>query len=208
MTVSGSQDIRVQTIADAGVTESLANTPLAQWADVFVRLAKQYQIDQNWIISYLRWETGFGAAGPGGRHPSMDLNDPWDLLCGTPETACSGAKWDEAVCTRAPNGYCYYRFPTMEAGIEAGYQNWGSYVARGWTTWFSSLSVALCGRPGGCDSPWVGNVIQQGQQNEARWPPVPVEPPGPPANHSPIIVVGLILVGAGAAMLLSSGGAR
>jgi len=204
MTVSADQDIRVQTITADGMREALAGTPLASWADVFVRLADQYGIDRNWIISYLRWETGFGSAGPGGRHPSMGFNDPWDLLCGTPDSACSG-EWPGAVCTRAPNLYCYQAFPTMEAGIEAGYQNWGSYVARGWTTWFTSLSVALCGKPAGCAGQWVQNVIAQGQQNEARWP---IGTPQPqPSAISPVLVFGVILVGAGAALLLSRGGA-
>jgi hypothetical protein len=159
-----------RTISDEGVRAKLAGTPLESWAGTFLTLSRQYGIDPNWIVSYLQWETGFGGT-VGDLHPSMLFNDPWDMLCGVPGEPCgSGSRWGSVECRRAPNDYCYYVYPSMEAGIEAGYRNWQSYIQRGWTNYFSSLSVALCGNPAGCDSQWVPNVIAQADSNAARWP--------------------------------------
>jgi hypothetical protein len=167
--ITGESDIRVQTVSPQAAYEKLNGTPMQQWADVFIRLSNNYSIDLNWILSYLQWETGFGGAG--GRHPSMDFNDPWDMLCASPGQPCNCAPiFGASGVVTAPNGYCYYTWPTMEAGIEAGYKNWKSYIDRGWTNWFSSLSVSLCGNPAGCSGEWVQNVINQANYNASHWP--------------------------------------
>lgn len=169
MTVTGDTPVIGRTISDDGVRAKLAGTPLESWASTFVRLSNQYGIDPNWIVSYMQWETGFGGT-VGDLHPSMLFNDPWDMLCGVPGGACGTPGPGAIECRRAPNDYCYYVYPTMEAGIEAGYANWKSYVDRGWSNYFSSLSVALCGNPAGCGGSWVANVIAQANDNAQRWP--------------------------------------
>lgn len=181
MSIENSTPITIQSVSSQAAVDKLAGTPLEPWTQLFIDLAISYSIDLNWVLSYMQWETGFGSAGPGGRHPSMDFNDPWDMLCGTPSSGSLGTSIQGASgCVPAPNGYWYVQFPTMEAGIEAGYRLWQSYVGKGWSDWFTSLSVALCGNPDGCNSPWVGSVIQQGNINAAHWPYVPPGPPPPP----------------------------
>lgn len=214
MTVTADSPITIQTVSPQAALDKLAGTPLEPWTQVFIAMAESYRIDLNWVLSYLQWETGFGSAGPGGRHFSMEYNDPWDFLCGVPGGDCGPPLGEGAIdCHRAPNGYCYSVFPTMEVGIEAGYKNWVRYVNNGWSTWFTSLSVALCGNPSGCSGGWVNNVIRQGQENAERWPYVP---PGdgnggdgqlPPAISLALpILAGLALM-AGSVLLLRKGGA-
>jgi len=177
MSISGNSDIRMQSVSPAAAYAKLAGTPLQPYADLFVSLSQQYGIDLNWVLSYLQWENGFGAG-----HFSMNFNDPWDMLCGVPGSPCDGSNppWGAIRCERAPNDYCYWVFPDMATGIESGYRNWVRYVKNGWTSWFSSLSVALCGDPAGCSSPWVQNVINQGDLNSQQWPYTGPPPPGPP----------------------------
>lgn len=185
--IVGSTLVTTQTVSKQAAWDKLRGTPLEPWTNLFIQGAYAYGIDLNWILSYLQWETGFGEG-----HFSMDFNNPWDMLCsaGAPE------------CRQAPNGYWYRAYATMEEGIEAGYQLWASYVARGWNTWFTSLSVALCGNPAGCVSSWVDMVIAQGQANADLWPYT-----GPPTDGNDLLtelmrfaaplMLGLVLVGIG-----------
>jgi hypothetical protein len=211
LTITHDTLISVPTISDDGVRAKLAGTPMESWADTFIAKSRQYQLDPNWVMGYLQWETGFGSAGPGGIHPSMLFNDPWDLLCGVPDGACGAAGFYGSIeCRRAPNGYCYHVYASMEAGIEAGYLNWQSYIQRGWNTYWTSLSVALCGVPAGCASTWVDSVIAQANDNAARWPYTGEPPPPPPpleASGTFAMVLGLgFLVGGAATWWLTKQG--
>jgi len=157
-----------------------------------VQLAYTYEIDLNWILSYLQMENDFGSAGPGGRHFSMDHNNPWDNLCYPYDVPQCGRypaeNWGATHCKDPGNEYCYAVYPSMEIGLAAGYRQWQNYKSRGWDTWYKSLSVALCGNPGGCNSQWVDNVISTGRLNEQRWPYTGPEPTPQPV---PITRVGL-----------------
>ncbi len=156
--------ITVQSVSPQAAFDKLAGTPMQPYAQLFIDLSLAYNIDLNWILSYLQWENGFGAAND----IFSTHHDPWDLLCSCGSGNCS---YPGCIgCRLASNGYCYYAFDNNENGIQAGYINWQSYVARGWNTWFNSLSVALCGNPNGCSSGWVNNVIVQGDLNSRTWP--------------------------------------
>ena len=171
--------ITVKSVAPQAAWDKLEGTPLKPYTQLFIDLSNIYSIDLNWILSYLQWESGFGAAN----NIFSLLHQPWDMLCGFPP--CSqygGYSYPGFIDCRDPgNGYCYLNFDNNQNGIQAGYINWQGYVARGWTTWFTSLSVALCGNPAGCGSAWVNNVIAQGDLNSRTWPyigPPPVCDPG------------------------------
>ncbi len=181
--IANDSDIRVPTISDQGVREKLAGTPLAAYTDLILDLSRRHNIDPNWVLSYLEWESGFGAANDF----SMPNNNPWDMFCypypGSMADCGPSEQWGASGCVvieTSEGQRCFAVYPSMEVSLEAGYRNWESYVARGWTTWRTSLSVSLCGNPDGCPGTWVNNVIQQGRDNAARWPPVP--PPNCPSG--------------------------
>lgn len=200
--------IEVQSLSEEGAREILAGTPVQGYADTFLRLSREYRIDTNWILSYLQWESGFGSANSF----SLAHNNLWDILC-------YPGQWGAVGCNDPGNGYSYAVYPDMATGIEAGYRLWRSYVERGWSSWFKSLSVALCGNAGGCDGSWVGSVIAQANRNAERWPyspptggggggsggngggnPPPIILPSGSAEP-PYLLVGAALVGAAALVL-------
>lgn len=163
--ISGNDSIGGQTISADGVAAILAGTPLSAYANTILTLSQKYGIDANWILSYLRWENGFGSANSF----SIGNNNPWDILC-------YPGQWGEVGQDNESNGYCYAVYPSMNVGLEAGYRLWSSYVSEGYNTWFKSLSVAECGNPDGCSGSWVQNVIAQANRNASEYPYVPSMP--------------------------------
>ena len=194
MSITWDSDIRQQSISAAGVSAILAGTHLASYAGTVEALAIQYGIDANWIVSYLRWENGFGTANSF----SLSNNNPWDILC-------YPGQWGATGCMDPGNGYSYAVFPDMPTGLEAGYRLWASYVAMGLTTWGPSLSRAECGQPT-CSGSWVDSVITTGDQNAAEYPADSgYTPPVPTPSETPTGLGVLLLLGgamiAGAAYL-------
>ncbi len=195
-TVAPDTSIRAFTISSEGVNAILSATPLAPYADTLLSLARQYQIDPNWALSYIRWENDFGRANTF----SLEHNNIWDILCvrGTPGICGNPQNWGASDCRDPGNGYCYAVYPTMEIGLEAGFRLWNYYVEQGWDTWEKSLAVALCGNLGCVSDPWVLNVIATGQDNAERWPVTTTPPPLPVPDRSFLTLLG-------GAMILSSG---
>lgn len=162
--VAADADLRTPTVSNDAVWAKFAGTPMQGYEGTFLTLAQQYGIDPNWALAYLQLESRFGEADPSGQGMAYHYN-PWDMVIATRPV-------DDPRGYVSPfNGWTYYRFGSMAEGLEAGFRNWASYPPRGWADWFSSLSVALCGRPQGCSgSQWVQSVIQQGQWNAQQWP--------------------------------------
>lgn len=190
MSIGAQSDIRIRSVSSAGVRAKLAGTPLEGYADLFVALATKYAIDPNWALAYLQWESGFGRESPA-------PTNPWDILCAT-------GNWRQIDCVTTGAGYSYAVYPDMATGLEAGFRLWDSYYRRGWTNWFSSLSVALCGNPQGCQGTWVESVISQGQANAEAYPYVE-SPIPPPVNveifNSAAVLLGALMLLAGSAYL-------
>ena len=207
-TVLPGLSISTITVTPQATYAKFAGTPMAGAESIFLSLADQYGIDPNWALSYLQFESGFGRNDPSGEGLSYHYN-PWDMVIADHPV-------DDPDGYVSPyNGWTYYRYGSMQAGLEAGFRNWKRYIDRGWSDWQTSLSVALCGHPEGCDSPWVGNVINQGRVNAQQWPVGEGGPPGvvTPGGQPTVIiipgasilpVVGMALVGAGTFLVVSS----
>ena len=194
MNVGPDTSIRQRTVSDHAIWAKLRGTPMEGAEGPLRALVEAYRIDPNWALSYLQWESGFGSSAIGRANPS----NPWDILC-------YPGQWGQVAEYRPGNGYCYAVYPDLATGLEAGFRLWSSYADSGWSTWFASLSRALCGVPSGCDSPWVANVIATGQANAAQWPAGgssdPAGPPGLP-RFSPLMLgalvgLGLFMAGSG-----------
>lgn len=199
--VDRNTDIRGRTISSAGVREKMDPTPMRDYANLLLAFSEEYNIDPNWSLAYIQWESAFLRPDTIAAH----CNNPYDLLCHAGHE-----------CYAPGNGYSYAYYPTVEVGIEDGLSNFKTYVDRGWVTWFSSLSVALCGVPGGCASDWVDKVIATGNENAAKWP----YDPGSDCNDCSCMacdgeepssyllagLVGLTMLGAGVYFYAKAGG--
>lgn len=172
-------NLRDPTVSPDAVYAKFAGTPLQGYEPVFLALADTYQIDPNWALSYLQWESGFGASQVGLANPT----NPWDILS-------VPGQWGQidTICFRL----CYAVYPDVPTGLEAGFRLWSYYADLGYGDWFESLSRALCGNAAGCGGDWVANVIATGQQNAVQWPYVggpPPPPPPPPLGCEPNCIV-------------------
>jgi hypothetical protein len=186
MIITGATDLRTPTVAPAAVTAKFSGTPLAGYETVFWTLAANYGVDPNWALAYLQFESAFGKAGVSTANPT----NPWDILS-------YPGQWGQVGEHVPGNGYRYAVFASVEQGLEAGFRLWRSYAEAGYSSWFSSLSRALCGNPAGCEgSTWVDQVIAQGTYNATQWPyggesfppaPNPMPVPGGPGS-GPVVV--------------------
>ncbi len=180
--VAPDSDLRTPTISSSAVSVKFAGTPLQGYEGTFWALAGQYGIDPNWALAYLQWESGFGRNDPSGQGMAFH-NNPWDMVACAAAPSCD-CPADQ--CYQSPyNSWWYYRYPSVAAGLEAGFQNWAGYVRRGAGTWQAGLM-----RASGNNANWTASVIAQGQYNAEHWPydgssaPPPVgapdaPPPGP-----------------------------
>lgn len=212
--VAPESDLRQPTVSWAAVSAKLAGTPLQGYEAVFWSLAQQYGVDPNWALSYLQWESAFGSRGVSTGNPT----NPWDI-------ASYPGQWGQVGSYDAGNGFNaanggYAVYPDVSTGLEAGFRLWRSYADAGYSSWWASLSRALCGNPDGCGGTWVNNVIATGGQNAAQWPydgstAPPPSSGAPPSSGTPprfsfpglsmlteprtlaLLALGLILVGAG-----------
>lgn len=178
--VSHNSDYSQQTLSNEGVAVQLAGTPLEPYAATIVKLARDYEVDVNWAMSYLRWESGFGASQIGRQNPT----NPWDILC-------YSGQWGQVDEFRPGNGYCYAVYPDVPTGLEAGFRQWRRYRdVWGATTWRESLCIAVSGNVDSCNEQWVNNVVASAQHwaslypfdgiNEQQLPePVLLPPQGP-----------------------------
>lgn len=196
MAVTAEANIRTWSVDDGFVRSKLADTAIN--ADDFLYFARTYNVDPNWALAYLQWESHFGDTPIGRANPT----NPWDILS-------VPGQWGQVGEYAPGNGYSYATYPDARTGLEAGFRLWDSYASKGWDTWRTSLSVALCGQPDGCAGTWVESVIRQGQYNAGQSgepTDTPVPEVGFPIGPIEFPVIGSVssgaLVGLGAAALL------
>ena len=182
MTISPTSSVRPVTISDDGVRAVLAGTHLASVADAVIQYAQQYNVDPNFFLGYLKYESGFmDGYNPVNAAAFLANNNPGDILCvnsyGCNYGNCPDVLTDPcgdpsgnnfAVdCVNPGNGWCYTRYPDLATGVQAFFWQVNYWITNDGITdsWQATLETAGFG-PGN-----VTEIVNDCNAWSAQYPP-------------------------------------